>query len=352
MLAPETLEEITAAVKAANRYGEPLRIFGSDSKAFYGRGVVGTPLSLRNLSGVIAYEPTELVVTVRAGTRIGDLEALLASKSQMLACEPPHLGNDATIGGMIGTGLAGPRRPYAGGVRDSVLGIRCIVAAGSLLRFGGQVMKNVAGFDISRLMVGALGTLGIIVEASLKVLPRPRAEITLCQEVQAARAIELMNAWARKPLPLSAAAYDGVAVYARLTGSAASVASACAEIGGHEADSRFWEDLREQRLPYFLDGRPVWRISAPPAAAPLALAGEWFFDWGGAHRWLKSEADPEDIKHAAVGCGGHAVLFRGGDQEGEPFPRPPPALLSVYQRIKKAFDPNGILNPGRLLPEL
>lgn len=346
----QALQQICEVVRAAGARAKPLRIVGGNTKAFYGLSTVGEPLSTSAFTGMLRYEPTELVITLRAGTPLRDLDEILRDQGQMLGCEPPRYGEHATVGGLVACGLAGPRRPYAGGVRDCVLGLRCLAGSGEILRFGGQVMKNVAGFDIARMMVGALGTLGIILEVSLKVTPRPHREVTMRRELGLAAALDLMCRWGREPLPLSAAAYDGTALYTRLSGSEAAIAAARTHIGGEVLGSAasFWEAVREQALPFFADDAPLWRLSVPPAAPPIKTLGECFVDWGGAQRWLKTDCRDEQVRRAASGVGGYAVLFRGGRGVEEVFPPLAPPLWRLHKRLKHAFDPKGIFNPGRL----
>ncbi len=348
------LASLREAVSAAASRKEPLRICGGGSKSFYGRPVTGQSLDLSTYTGIVAYEPAELVITARAGTPLIEVEQALAEQGQMLAFEPPHFGPQATLGGTIACGFSGPRRPYAGAARDFMLGVTCLNGRGELLRFGGQVMKNVAGFDVSRLMVGALGTLGVLLGISLKVLPRPRAETTLAQYVSPLEAIELMNRWAGTPLPLSATAYHDARLYVRLSGAAAAVAEAAKRLGGETLDhgEEFWGDLREQRLAFFAGTEPLWRLSVPPALPSLSLAGETLVEWGGAQRWLKTQTTAEEVMRIATAHGGHATLFRGGDREGQVFTPLPPATLAVHRRLKAAFDPEGIFNPGAMYAEL
>ncbi|MGH8582910.1 MAG: glycolate oxidase subunit GlcE [Gammaproteobacteria bacterium] len=345
--------ELVDTIRKAYRQGTPLSIQGGLSKSFYGRTAQGEPLPVAGLCGITAYRPTELVVTVRAGTSLATLEATLAAAGQMLACEPPHFAATATVGGMVAAGLAGPRRPYAGGVRDCVLGVRCVNGAGEVLRFGGEVMKNVAGFDCSRLMVGALGTLGLLLDCSLKVVPRPEYEITLHLELDTRTALAWMNRWAGLPLPISGAAYLGNLLYVRGSGSAAALTAVREAIPAEELEDGhgFWQDLREQRLAFFLDERPLWRILLAPATPPLSLDGNWLIDWGGAQRWLKSDATAHEVRREVDRHAGDASLFRGGDRSGPVFTSPSPALMAVQRRLKQVFDPKGILNPGRLYPE-
>lgn len=344
----QTLQE---AVRQASVQSQPLTIRGGGSKAFYGRATTpGQSLEVAGHRGLIDYEPSELFITLRAGTPLWELEAQLAEAGQMLPFEPPHFGAHATIGGTLACGFSGPRRPYAGAGRDFVLGTRILNGRGEILRFGGQVMKNVAGYDLSRLMVGALGTLGVILDVTLKVLPRPPCEITLVQESDAATAIRRMNRWAGQPVRLSATAYDGERLYVRLAGAETAVRVAQAQIGGEllPAADRFWQSLREQEHPFFQGEEPLWRIAVAPASPPLPLDGQTFIEWGGAQRWRRGAPDSAELQHLAAAHGGHAGLFRGGPRSGEVFHPLAPPLLALHQRLKKAFDPVGILNHGRL----
>ncbi len=348
--------ELAEQVRAATAERNPLRIQGSGSKAFHGRRVndQARPLDLTGYQGVIGYEPTELVITAAVGTSLETLDATLAEGKQMLGFEPPRFGPAATLGGTVACGLSGPIRPYTGSVRDFVLGVKIINGKGEILRFGGQVMKNVAGYDVSRLMVGSLGTLGVLLEVSLRVLPRPAMEQTLVQEAGQATAIEQLAGWSNKPYPLTGVVCDGRQLYLRLSGSASGVAAAADAIGGDllpaEQAEAFWSDLREQRLAFFAGDAPLWRLSLPPATPPLP--GASLLDWGGAQRWLRSDAEPDSVFSAARAVGGHATLFRGGDRAGSVFQPLSPELLALHQRLKTSFDPAGIFNPGRLYPEL
>jgi glycolate oxidase FAD binding subunit len=337
--------ELAEAIRAATT---PLHLVGGGTKRFFGRQVDGNELSVSAHRGIVSYEPTELVITARAGTPLTDIESALARNNQILGFEPPRFGDGATLGGTLACGLSGPRRPYAGSARDFVLGVRIVNGKGERLAFGGQVMKNVAGYDVSRLMVGALGTLGLLLEASLKVLPRPERELTLGFTVPASEALARISAWSGKPVPLSAACHVDDTLYTRLSGSESAVAAARAKIGGEEVPggTELWSDLREHRLPFFRDDRPLWRVSLPPAAH-VPVAGEWLIDWGGAQRWLKSTLPPTDIWRAAEHAGGHATLFRGGDRAGEVFHPLSPTLAQLHKNLKRAFDPAGLLNPGR-----
>ena len=327
----------------------PLAVRGGGTKDFYGHGPVGEVLDMKPYAGIVAYEPKELVVTVRAGTRLVDLESALAAERQMLAFEPPHFGAGATIGGAVAVGLSGPRRPYAGSLRDFVLGTRVVNGKGEDLAFGGRVIKNVAGYDVSRLMAGALGTLGVITEISFKVLPRPAHETTLAFELDEGRATEQVNRWAGQPLPLSATAWEAGKLRARLSGAASAVAAAKARMGGEEIDAgSYWGDLREQRIAFFAPSRPLWRLAVPQTAAPMAQAHAQLVEWGGGVRWINGDADAASLRAEAARAGGHATLFRGGDKSVGVFHPLEPAVMKIHRRLKDAFDPAGILNPGRM----
>ena len=342
--------ELQERVVEAAASGTPLAIVGGGSKAFLGRVASGAPLSVAGHRGIVSYEPRELVLTARAGTPLREIEAALAERGQMLPFEPPHFGATATLGGTIACGLSGPRRPYAGSARDHVLGVRLINGRAEQLRFGGEVMKNVAGYDLSRLQAGAFGTLGVILEVSLKVLPRPADEVTLVQDRDAADSLAYLADLARRPLPLSAACHDGDRLYLRLSGAATAVAQSCGQLGGEplaDADA-FWRDqIKEQGHAFFQDGAPLWRLSLPPASPWLALPGKFLLDWGGAQRWLKTDAPGELIQQAAAQANGHASLFRGA--QGGVFQPLPPAMQALHRRIKHAFDPQNLFNPGRMI---
>jgi glycolate oxidase FAD binding subunit len=341
-------DQLIAQVQQALATRTPLCITGGGSKRFYGRPCTGEALELAGHRGIVAYEPAELVLTARAGTSLVEVEALLAANQQMFPFEPPSFSPHATLGGMVAAGLSGPRRPWGGAVRDAVLGVKLLNGRGEVLRLGGQVMKNVAGYDLSRLMTGALGTLGVMLEVSLKVLPRPAEERTLVFELDAAAAAARQIEWGRRPLPLSATLYHAGRLRVRLSGSSQGVRAAAAVLGGEETDSAIWADVREQRLAFFQAREPLWRISLPPAAP--ALAGEILSEWGGALRWLVSTEPAESIRRRVVALGGHATCFRGPvDQVFQPLS---PPLLALHQRVKQALDPHGLFNPGRLYEAL
>ncbi|MGW8227393.1 MAG: glycolate oxidase subunit GlcE [Gammaproteobacteria bacterium] len=343
-------QALQTQVKEALAQHKSLRIEGGSSKAFYGHAVGGEPLFTRQHSGIINYEPTELVLTARAGTPLAEIEATLAAQNQMLPFDPPHFGDTATLGGTIACGLSGPRRPYAGAARDYVLGSRVLTGKGDVLHFGGEVMKNVAGYDVTRLMTGALGTLGVLLDISLKVLPRPAAETTLQLHLSAEQAIETMNYWAGQPVPLSAASHDGESLYLRLSGATSAVAQAEKQIGGERIPQAetFWHSVREHTHPFFEDERPLWRLSLAAGHPSLAIEGKTLLDWGGAQRWVISSASPASIRHAVAAAGGHATWFRQHTINAEIFHPLPTPLHQLHQRLKQTFDPAGILNAGRM----
>lgn len=352
------LEALIERIRAAHENHSPLIIQGGGSKTFYGNADEGEVISTRVLTGVVDYQPKELVLTARAGTPLAEIEALLAGQNQMLAFEPPHFGGAATLGGCIAAGLSGPRRPYAGAARDFVLGVRLIDGTGQPLRFGGQVIKNVAGYDVSRLMVGALGTLGLITEVSLKVLPKPASETTLQFEFDEAAAILKMNQWAGQPLPLSATSWHAGLLTLRLSGAASAVQAAHARLGGDALKdaTAFWQRLRDHATPFF-DKRPptskqsLWRLALKPTTPPLNLGDAQWIEWGGAVRWLASDLPAATNREAAKTAGGHATLFRGDAPADGAFAPLAPALLTLHRNLKQRFDPKGIFNRGRLYPD-
>jgi FAD/FMN-containing dehydrogenase len=357
-VADAALQTVLEAVRDAATHRRPLRLVGGGSKDFYGGALHGEPLDLKPLAGISAYEPTELVVTVRAGTPLDTLEAALAEQGQCLPFEPPRLGPGGTVGGMVAAGLAGPARAASGGVRDYVLGATLINGRGELLSFGGQVMKNVAGYDVSRALAGSMGQLGVIAEVSLKVLPRSPGRQTLRFDLDQASALRRLNEWAAQPLPLSASAWWDGALILRLQGAEAAVAAAAARLGGDPipaalADT-FWAELRDQRDEYFRQaaeavagGARLWRLSVASTVPRLELPGDTLVEWGGAQRWLVSDAAPAAVREAAAEAGGHATVWRGDKSAGAFHPLPP-VQQRLQRALKDAFDPWGLFNPGRL----
>lgn len=358
------LASLVDRVRAAAAAGTPLRIRGGGSKDFYGEPATGELLETGALRGITSYEPSELVVTVRAGTPLAELETALAAQGQSLPFEPPHFGPGATVGGMVAAGLSGPARASVGSVRDYVLGLNLVNGRGEHLVFGGQVMKNVAGYDVSRLMVGAMGTLGLITEVSLKVLPVAPAEATLRFELPQAEALRRLHAWGGQPLPLNASCWvddRGVAtLFLRLRGAVAAVEAACRTLGGERMDNAQtgpdWTACREQQLPWFLerDGRDLWRLSVPQTAPVLELPEPPLVEWHGAERWVRVEpSQAGQLREIAAAAGGHATLFRTERADAGARMAPlSPTLDAIQQQLKREFDPAGIFNRGRLYPHI
>jgi len=339
-------EQVRAAIDAA----APLAIRGGASKRFLGRALQASELDTRPHRGIVHYDPTELVLTARSGTPLAEVEMALIEHGQMLAFEPPHFGAEATFGGMVAAGVSGPRRPWTGSVRDFVLGCRLIDGEARHMRFGGEVMKNVAGYDVARLMAGSFGCLGLLTEISMKVLPVAPCRRTLRLDIDAGEALRLLAQWANRPLPITGACHDGRALYVRLEGGSGSVEASAARIGGTAAEDAFWLALREQQLPFFGGSSPLWRISLPPATPRIDLPGEVLIDWGGAQRWLRSGADAATIRRMAGEAGGHATLWRG--DHAEPFhPLTAPAW-TLHRRLKAQLDPARVFNPGRMYADL
>ena len=336
------------AVATARADGEKIRIEGAGTKAKLGRAVEGKTLDVRNHRGVVSFEPTELVITARTGTTIAELDAALAEKGQILPFEPPRFDGSATLGGTLAAGLSGPRRPFAGAARDVVLGVRVITGKGEHLRFGGEVIKNVAGYDVSRLMVGAFGTLGVITEASIKILPTPALTQTVVLETSPEAAIDELDRIAGLSIPLSGLAFADGLIRIRLAGTQAGVASASAMLGGEvlaDADA-WWTGLRDQSLDFFSGDLPLWRVVVPAATPHLDVHGQWLLDWSGTQRWLRSNADATVIRAAASAVGGHATCYSG--HASEPFHPLTDGIARLHSRLKDAFDPDRIMNVGRM----
>ncbi|MBL8341769.1 MAG: glycolate oxidase subunit GlcE [Rubrivivax sp.] len=373
------LARLIDQVRAARARQGVLDIRGGGTKAFYGepsRG--GEPLSLRELSGISSYDPSELVVTVRAGTPLAELEAALAERGQCLAFEPPRFAPAAepgdaaaavggavdgavggTVGGMVAAGLAGPARAAVGGVRDFVLGATMLNGRGEVLTFGGQVMKNVAGYDVARLLAGSLGMLGAIVEVSLKVLPEPAATATLRFDLEQTEALRRLHAWGGEPLPLNASAWWEHTLVVRLSGAAAAVQAATRKLGGEVIEpataATFWRGLRDHGDEFFTSAvaatqgnASLWRLGVPATTPPLKLPGEQLVEWGGAQRWLCTGAPAQAVREAAAAVGGHATLFRARDKSAGVFAPLSAPLMRIHRELKRAFDPAGVFNPGRL----
>ena len=347
-----SLREQIRAAAAARR---PLLIRGGGSKDFQGGPLEGEPLDVSGLAEIADYEPTELVITAGAGTRLADIDRVLAAHDQMLGFEPPQFGGRATVGGAVASGSSGPRRAYCGSARDFVLGVEMIDGRGELLRFGGRVIKNVAGFDVSRLMAGSLGTLGVLTRITLKTVPRPRAQCTLRFAMEQPAALEAMTLWSTRPLPISATAWHDGTLHVRLSGAEAAVRAARASLGGEivgDAED-FWENVREQRLELLAAAQVLWRISLPANCARLPIEARQLIEWGGSLRWVPAPEDGRALRVLAAGFGGHAMLYRAPVRPPEGCFQPlHPAMLALHQRLKAAFDPHRIFNRGRLHPDL
>ena len=357
------LARLVDGVQTARAVKGTLDIRGGGTKAFYGETARGEPLDVQELSGISCYEPSELVVTVRAGTPLAELEAVVAEKGQCLPFEPPRFAPGGTVGGMVAAGLAGPARPTAGTVRDYVLGVTLLSGRAEVLTFGGQVMKNVAGYDVSRVLAGSLGMLGVLCEVSLKVLPLPAATATLRFEMAQPAALRTLNEWAGQPLPLTASAWwDGMLVV-RLAGARAAVKAAATRLGGEAIEpalaATFWAGLRDHLDEFFVGAKKaaqgaaaLWRVSLPQTAPPLTLSGEQLVEWGGAQRWLATSTPAAAVREAAQRLGGHATLFYSSDRSIPVFTPLAPPLATIHERLKNAFDPDRVFNAGRMFPKL
>jgi glycolate oxidase FAD binding subunit len=352
------LARLIDQVASAREHSTPLDICGGGTKRFYGELPAGVPLDVTPLAGIICYEPTELVVTARAGTPLRDLEAALQEHGQCLPFEPPRFAPGGTVGGMVAAGLSGPARASVGSVRDHVLGVTLLNGRGEILTFGGQVTKNVAGYDVSRLMVGSLGILGVICDVSLKVLPTSVATQTLRFDWDEARALETLSRWAAQPLPINASAWHRGQLSVRLAGARAAVAAACERLGGERleasAANAWWLSVRDQSAEFFAvgekslaGGEALWRVSVPAVTPALTLPGEQFIEWGGAQRWWRTTAQPTAVRDAAAAAGGHATLIKGADRCSV-FAPLSAVLMRTHQALKQAFDPARIFNRGRL----
>lgn len=346
------IEQFSETVRAASAQGRALRIRGGGTKDFYGVRLDGEVLDTSGWRGIVDYDPAELVLTVRTGTPLDEVDAALAAGNQFLAFEPPHFGPGSTIGGVVAAGLSGPRRAAAGSVRDFVLGVRVVDAQGRDLSFGGRVMKNVAGFDLSRLIAGSCGTLALMTEISLKVLPRPETELTLAFELNEAEAVDRINRWAAQPLPLSASCHVDGRLWVRLSGAQAAVTAGRTRMGGDPVPEgeAFWTSVRDQTHPFFNGAATLWRLSIKSTTPPLGL-GPQLTEWNGALRWIATAAEPEAVHTAARAAGGHATLYRGPDRSAG-IQRLAPAVLALHRRLKQALDPAGVFGPRRLHPDL
>ena len=353
--------ELQDHVRAAFDDKTALKIVGGNTKHFYGNesNAQNTKvIETRIHQGIISYEPSELVITARAGTPLKEIEALLAENNQMLPFEPPHFGEHATLGGAIATGLSGSRRPFTGSARDFVLGTKIISGKGDVMSFGGQVMKNVAGYDVSRLMVGALGTLGLLLEISIKVLPKPNTEATQVIAMSQQDALITMHKLNQTSLPLSALTYENEKLYVRLSGALSAVTSAQKKVGGETLlhAEKLWQEINEQTFSFFTESnnKPLWRLSVP-YIANIDLNENSLIDWAGALYWIHSDKKAEEIQQHAIEQGGAATLFRVSDNADniqECFSPLQAKIKQLHVDLKMRFDPRGILNYGRLYSDL
>ena len=342
--------ELARQVAAVAATGGALEIVGNGSKRFYGEASEALAIEVAAHSGVIDYDPAELVITLRAGCRLSDVEALLAQNRQMFAFEPPNFAAEASIGGMVASGLAGPRRGFSGSIRDFVLGVKMIDGRGEILQFGGRVIKNVAGFDLSRVMTGSLGTLGIILEVSIRVVPVPETEASIALEHGSADAhLEWINELGSQPYPISASAWSDGSSRLRLSGSAQGVEHAIAELGGERIDFD-WSALREQTHDFFAGDDAITRVSLPPACADELRDESQLIEWGGAQRWLRGDVDIPTLRKRLESDGGSVCAYRNHAKDVRVFQPLPPAILKLQRNLKTSFDPAGIFNVGRLYP--
>jgi len=342
-------EQLIERVQSAFAQGEQLNILGSGTKGFIGREQQGQAFETVGHSGVVSYNPAELVMTARSGTTIAEIKNTLAESGQILPCESPLNGN-ATLGGVFACNQSGPARPWRGGIRDCVLGLRMLNGKGEHLRFGGQVIKNVAGYDIARLQAGAMGSLGVLTEVSFKVIPKPAAQQSVAVPLPAAEALDKMNAMLAQSLPLSGACWHEGKMYIRFSGARQAVQAAVQAYKDNALtdDIEFWTQLREKTLGFFTQDKPLWRFSIRPTAQHFLPEGDWLIDWAGSQRWLMGDYSIEELHEYAKVSGGQVELFRGGDRRGEVMPQPDPATKLLLTRLKQSFDPKGIFNPGRL----
>ena len=346
----DATQELVDRVQHATAQRMPLRIVGGDTKRFLGRQVADDVLHMTGHAGIVSYDPAELVITARAGTRLADVEAELAANGQRLPFEPPSFGEAATIGGTVACGLSGPARASSGPLRDYVLGVRVLAGDGRVLRFGGEVMKNVAGYDVARTMAGAFGTLGVLLDVSLKVLPLPPATRTLSLPLDASQALAILERYAGTALPLTASCWTAGSLSLRFEGSERTLDDVQRRVGGTVVQdaTNFWRSIREQTHRFFNGPGALWRLHLP-ASAPASPQGETLIEWNGTQRWhVLGSGSMFDV---AVAAGGHATLFRPTGPADHVFTRPAEPLLRLHASLKKVFDPAGILNPGRMYPD-
>jgi len=343
-------EQLQNIVEQAIQTKEKLIIKAGGSKDFYGRAVLGKELNISKHQGIISYEPSELFITVRAGTLLKDIENILAENNQMLAFEPPAFGDESTIGGTIACNLSGPRRAYSGAARDFVLGTKIINGQAEVLSFGGEVMKNVAGYDVSRLMTGAMGTLGVLLEISLKVVPKPETEITLVHQLNIDEALLKLHQWSTQSLPITASCYYQNKLTIRFSGTEKYINTLQQSIGGETLidANNFWHSVKEQSHSFFDSKKSLWRLSTASNSETTYPNDDTFYEWGGALRWIKTNASQNQTPNS---LNGHISLFRCPTKRNDTFQPLPKHLLQIHRNLKQAFDPHGIFNIGRMYQE-
>lgn len=354
MIDPQ-FQEISERVQQAAADKTSFHIQGGASKQFYTGGPDGMEvLDCSTYTGIVSYEPSELVITVRAGTTLRAVESMLTSRGQQFPFEPPGYAATATVGGMVACGFSGPRRAFNGAVRDAVLGIKLLNGKGEILEFGGQVLKNVAGYDVSRLVTGSFGTLGVILEVSLKVVPKPACELSFELPISSQSRLESLLTLKNSANNLSGLAASCDKITYRLAGSEESVRETAIRLGGDELpiDDGFWRPLKDQTAEFFSDPTPLWRVSVAPACPEVDLDGEYLADWGGALRWVKTNLDAEQVQARVTAVGGNALLFRSAQKNTMTLTTLSPAIVKLHQRIKASFDPGSVFNPGYLVSEL
>ena len=345
-------KELVSQVQDAYQTRHPLQIKAGGTKHFYGRSINGETLSLLKHTGIVEYEPSELFITAHSGTPLKDIESAVEQQHQILPFEPPYFGTTATLGGMVAAGLSGPRRVSSGAIRDCILGTDIINGKGETLHFGGKVMKNVAGYDVSRLMCGALGTLGVLMTITLRLIPKPKCEKTIAISLNADEAINKMNALANTATPITATFYDGADLYLRIAGSTSTVKACIEELRGDSIDLNdvFWKNIKEHTHKFFSTKHPLWRVSVPANTTPLHISGTYVMEWNGSLRWYATDASAEEVRTEAERAGGHASLFRGNTTQ-QVFHPLSQATQQIHHNLKQAFDPAGILNPGKMYAE-
>ncbi|MEM8844521.1 MAG: glycolate oxidase subunit GlcE [Pseudomonadota bacterium] len=346
----EQVPELIDTIKQALNSKQPLLIQGGDSKSFYGNSISADILSVKQHTGVIDYEPSELYVTARCGTPLREIEAMLAEHNQIFPFEPPSFGDDATLGGTVACGFSGPRRPYASSIRDCVLGTHIINGKGEYLKFGGQVMKNVAGYDVSRAMCGAMGTLGIITQVSLKLIPQPESELTLMLEYKPEQALNIMHQYMQTDFPITATYFENNILYIRAAGIEKTIKKIKQIIGGNELqDSQnFWVSVKEHQREFFNSDLNLWKCNVPVNSPDLAVEGDYVMEWNGGLRWYSTNDGNEKLIAATKSVRGNATLFKSTSKPNDCFTQPTGALKKLHSNLKTAFDPENILNPGRL----